>query len=194
MCCAKTNCIGVIETPLGIINEDVYHLYTASNYKIDLSEINPFSFTKPIAPHIAANHDGQTLSSQNISHQIKSTMNKYKDKVDYLFIEGAGGAMLPLNDNETYLAILKQLQAPIILVVGMKLGCLNHSLLTQFAIKKLNLPIVGWIANQIDPNMAYYTANIADLTKTLNIPLLGTIGFNSKFIQTQCFNKVLRCQ
>ena len=95
--------------------------------------------------------------------------------VDYLFIEGVGGVMVPLNQDETYLDLLQLSPYPIILVVGMKLGCLNHALLTAAVLKQRGLKFVGWIANQIDPQMEYYSQNIDYLSQALDAPLLAEI-------------------
>jgi dethiobiotin synthetase len=96
---------------------------------------------------------------------------------DLVLIEGAGGWLVPLNPRETLADLAKTLQAPVILVVGMKLGCINHALLTVQAIARDGLPLAGWIANTIDPNMGAYEENLMTLKTLIDAPLLGEVPF-----------------
>lgn len=151
------------------VNEDVLKLEAASNVKAPRSLTNPYSFKQPIAPHIAA-------ENENVKIEIKVIQQAFKqlaDMVDIVIVEGAGGFLVPLNKSETMADLAGALNLPIILVVGMKLGCINHSLLTVEAIKARNLRLYGWIANPIDPNMQVAVENIATLEQLIKAPKLS---------------------
>ena len=123
-----------------------------------------------------------TLSVAKIIAASSTTVNN--TEYDYLLIEGCGGLLVPLNDNETYLDLLKAWQFPVILVVGMRLGCLNHALLTYECLKSSNIPITGWIANYINPQMPYLEDNVNFLIDKLPIPLLATAPYNQELLFT----------
>ena len=182
---------GVMNCEYGELNEDVYKLFKASNVHLEFTQINPFSFRPAIAPHIAAKQENKILNVHKISSQINEITKQMKF-VDHLLIEGVGGLMVPLNDNETYLDLLAELDHPIILVVGMKLGCLNHALLTATILKQNKLPLIGFIANQINPDMEYFAENLEYLTQKLSVPLLATIPYNSRIQPTNHFNGVFQ--
>ncbi len=191
-CCAlKPIASGVEETSMGLINPDVAHLMINSNYPLALEQVNPYPLSLAIAPHIAAQQQGLSLNASTIATTLQDTLSLLQ--ADYVFIEGAGGAMLPLNAHETYLDLLAHLGTPIILVVGMKLGCLNHSLLTAAAVLAAKLPLSGWIANQIEPQMPYYNENLAYLEQVLEAPLIATIPHNGSLTPTTDLYKVLLC-
>ncbi len=183
---------GLCHTDFGLMNEDVYQLQNASTFKLPWTIANPFSFSEAIAPHIAARNQNRELHAQEVYKSIKKEIDHYKN-LDYLFIEGAGGVMLPLNETETYLDILGQLQLPIILVVGIKLGCLNHSLLSETVLNLHELPLIGWIANQIDPDMPYFEENLDYLIKRISVPLLATICYASALEPTTHFKEIFKC-
>jgi dethiobiotin synthetase len=107
---------------------------------------------------------------------IQGTQNQIQ--ADYCMIESIGGWFVPLNANETVANVITILQYPVILVVGIKLGCLNHALLTVKQIEQTNIPFIGWIANEIDPNMQMKDENITTLKQWIKAPHLGTIAFN----------------
>lgn len=154
------------------ISADAMELQKHCNLNLDV--INPWRFTRPVSPHIAAKEEGIHLSIAEIANYC---LNLSLAHVEQLFIEGAGGLMVPLNDHETWVDFLIATRFPVILVVGMKLGCINHALLTALALKSHNLQSVGWIANCIDPKMLALTENIETLQSMLNIPLLGVVPF-----------------
>ena len=184
---------GVNRTEYGDLNADVYRLLKANTHPLASKKMNAFSFKHPVAPHIAAKMDNVKLNSQLVYNKTKATIKK-KLLVSHLLIEGVGGLMVPLNDDETYLDLLKKWNHPIIVVVGMKLGCLNHSLLTVNILKQHNLPIVGFIANQIDPNMLSYDENLSYLVNNLDIPYLGMIPFNGNLQPTKTFKDFFTCK
>ena len=147
------------------INEDVVKLEAASNVQAPREFTNPYSFKEAIAPHIAAKNAGVKIKIEKIVqayHQLTSM-------ADVVIVEGAGGFLVPLNEKESIADLAAALAIPIILVVGIKLGCINHSLLTAEAIKSRNLNLHGWVANLIDPDMPFLQENIQTLTKQLEL-------------------------
>lgn len=145
------------------VNEDVLKLTQASNVKAPRELINPYSFKAPIAPHIAAEQAGVKIEIA----VIKQAFDKLAAMADIVIVEGAGGFLVPLNLRQSMADLAIALDIPVILVVGMKLGCINHALLTAEAIKARQLDLHGWIANQIEPGMAVYDANIAAVTQKM---------------------------
>jgi dethiobiotin synthetase len=180
-------------TEYGFVNEDVYSLFKANSHSLALHEINQFSFSEPIAPHIAAKLDGQELNSELIISQTSQIINQTLAS-SHILIEGVGGLMVPLNERQTYLDLLIKWNHPIILVVGMKLGCLNHALLTIMVLRQYKLPVVGFIANQIAPNMLYYTENLDYLVNKLDVPLFATIDYQGQLQPTKSFKEFFKCQ
>lgn len=147
-------------------NEDVAKLVAASNVSAPLSLINPYRFDPPIAPHIAAAQAGVEISLAVI-HDAFAALQTLADVV---IVEGAGGLLVPINLHQTLADVMQALQLPALLVVGMRLGCINHALLTAAVLRQRQLPLVGWVANQIDPHMAVSQENLATLTEGLAQP------------------------
>ncbi|MES2499373.1 MAG: dethiobiotin synthase [Pseudomonadota bacterium] len=147
------------------VNDDVLKLEAVSNVKAPRELTNPYSFKEPIAPHIAAE-----LAGENIQIAvIKQAFDALSELADIVIVEGAGGFLVPLNDSESMADLAIHLNIPIILVVGMRLGCINHALLTAEAIKTKNVSLEGWVANPIDAEMQYYNNNIAAIAKQLHL-------------------------
>lgn len=161
---------GAIEKNGELINEDALLLQKASSIKLPLSEINPFVFASPIAPHIAAKQMDITISCAEVTEKIIEVMNKYI--ADYYFIEGAGGLLVPINEAETIADLIAILNIPLILVVGIRLGCINHALLTNDYIVQHNLPFAGWVANCLDENCDEKEDIIAVLKNKMVAPCL----------------------
>lgn len=155
-----------------LVSSDAQRL-TRKN-KLSPELINPWRFQAPISPHLAAQQENRSI---NIKEVADYCMNFSQEGADTLFIEGAGGLMVPLNDNETWVDFLKLTALPVILVVGMRLGCINHALLTEAVLKASKINGAGWIANCIDPQMEALDANIATLTRLLEMPLITHIPF-----------------
>lgn len=155
------------------INEDVTALMQASNVAAPLDQINPYRFTPAIAPHIAAMQAGTMIDIDVIfeAYQALSTM------AEVVVIEGAGGFLVPLNATQTLADLAVKLNVPIILVVGMRLGCINHALLTVEAIQSRGLKLAGWIANQVDPEMAMFEANLESLQQRINAPCSSVVRY-----------------
>jgi dethiobiotin synthetase len=138
--------------------------------------INPISLKIPAAPHIEANQIALVLNVNTVIEKVQPAL-KHASDVDVVLIEGVGGWYVPLNNTETMADVVKQLNMDVILVVGMRLGCLNHALLTVQAILNDNVKLTGWIANCVDPNMGFLDENIETLSKRIKAPLLGKVPF-----------------
>ncbi len=154
-------------------NEDVAALNAASNVRAPLDLVNPYCFEPAIAPHIAARAAGVVIDLQLIRENYVA-LTRLADRV---VVEGAGGLLVPLDDTEDFADLARVLDIPVLLVVGLRLGCLNHALLTAEAIVSRGLPFAGWVANQIDPAMPYRQENIDTLRQRLPAPLLAVIPF-----------------
>lgn len=161
------------------VNDDALMLQKASQPVQKYSLHNPIALPQAIAPHIAAKLEQQELT---LSQLIQACDQGLKQEVDFHLVEGAGGWLVPLNDHETladFAHYLTQEQGyDIILVVGMKLGCINHALLTQQAIVNAGLTIKAWVANHVDPNMSEQDANFDYLASHIQAPCLGRIPYS----------------
>lgn len=160
-------------------NDDALLLQAASKPSLAYSQHNPIALPEAIAPHIAAKINQQTLS---VSQLLKSCQIALQQGVNFHLVEGAGGWLVPLNDTET-LADFAQVLAndmgyDIVLVVGMKLGCINHALLTQSLILSAGLTLKGWVANHVDPNMSEQDNNFDYLSSHIKAPCLGRIPYS----------------
>lgn len=155
------------------VNDDVLKLEAASNVKAPRALVNPYSFNEAIAPHIAAEKAGVEIDIKVIQQAFK----KLVSMADVVIVEGAGGFLVPLNDTETMADLAIALDIPIILVVGMKLGCINHTLLTIEAIQARNLSLHGWVANRIVPDMPYCDENIAAITQKTQMNYLKNYAY-----------------
>ena len=149
-------------------NNDAVLLQHAATVKLPYASINPFCFELAAAPHLAAKKTGTLLSAKTIAQNIRNVLDE--SDFDYTVIEGAGGWRVPLNETETMADVVKQLQIPVIMVVGMKLGCINHALLTAEAIKADGLTLQSWVANNLGNPMPLLEENIATLEKLLPAP------------------------
>lgn len=152
-------------------NQDVEQLRAASNILMSYGQINPYSFLDSIAPHIAARNAGVRIDFA----RILTSYHELASQADVVIIEGAGGFRVPLNNNQDTADLALQLGLPVILVVGMRLGCLNHALLTVSAIEACGLKCAGWVANVIDAEMLAVQDNIIALQQRLAAPLLGVV-------------------
>lgn len=153
----------------GALNEDVAALRAASNVDAPLEDVNPYAFDAAIAPHLAAAAAGVRIDVERIG----AAYARLAARADVVVVEGAGGWSVPL-DAETDMADLAmRLGLPVVLVVGLRLGCLNHALLTAEAVLARSVPWAGWVANRIDPTMLMQAENIAALAMRLPGPLLG---------------------
>lgn len=163
---------GCENTEQGLRNSDALALMAASSIKLPYDDINPFAFAAAIAPHIAAAAQSVTLTPTRIQAQLNMAQHL---GADFVVVEGAGGWRLPLGDGHYMSEVVQAMKLPVILVVGMKLGCLNHALLTVEAIERDGLVIAGWVANQVDSQMDHQLENLASLQQMISAPFLGHI-------------------
>lgn len=162
---------GLIATPQGEMNPDVAQLRAASNVAAPLELINPYSFSAAIAPHIAAQVQQDEIDLQ----QILIAYQALRARAEIVVVEGAGGFCVPLNANHTMANLAQTLNLPIVLVVGMRLGCLNHALLSVEAITQRGLKLAGWVANTLAVPMPYLHENVETLRARIDAPLWGLI-------------------
>ena len=154
-----------------ILNEDIETLRIASNLNSDELSLCPYVLDQPAAPHLVAKHQGLKLEMTVITEAFRNAQKH----ADCVVVEGAGGLLIPLNEDEDLGDFAKEINLPIILVVGMKLGCINHALLTYEAIKARNLKIAGWVANTLSEAMPLLEENLQTLQARIDTPFLGLI-------------------
>ncbi len=157
-------------------NDDAKCLRAASNVQATYGQINPYCFPHPIAPHLAARNAGVRIDFA----RILASYRELSGQADEVIVEGIGGFCVPLNEKQDSADLTKQLGLPVILVVGMRLGCLNHALLTLRAIADYQLKCAGWVANVLDADMPALQENIDALRERIDVPLLGTIPYQSQ--------------
>lgn len=158
-------------------NADALALQQASSIKLPYHKINPYAFLPAIAPHIAAQ---QVQCMVSVNELIKHTKDALHYPADLCIVEGAGGWYVPLNDKETMADYVKSTGLKVIIVVGIRLGCINHAILTHKAIEHDNIPIAGWIANCIIPERQEHNDIILTLKKWLTSPCLGIVHHQQK--------------
>lgn len=162
---------GCVDTVDGLRNEDAMLIQQQASKAIDYDTINPYSFLPAIAPHIAAEQSGEEIKLKKIVEQF----NQLNDQADYVVVEGVGGWQVPLNDDESVADLALALQLPVILVVGLRLGCINHALLTAAAIRQSGCTLAGWIANTLSSQMDETQLTIDAIAQRIRAPLLGTV-------------------
>lgn len=159
------------------LNEDVAALRDASSLKVPSSFDNPYALPDPVSPHIAAKLADERI---DLSH-IEASFHALRQHADVVVVEGAGGFIVPFQDDAqewvTSADLALRLQIPMVLVVGIRLGCLNHALLSQEAILSRGLKLAGWVANVVDADMAQQEANVATLQRRMQAPMLAHWGF-----------------
>ncbi len=157
-------------------NDDVKQLRAAGNVDVPQAWTNPYCFAPPVAPHIAAREAGQTMRMTLIANRYAQLARR----CDVVVVEGVGGLLVPLGRTFNAADIPLRLELPVVLVVGLRLGCLNHALLTVEAMRSRGLRLAGWIANRIDPDMARAAQNLHDLRTRIKAPLFGEVKFATK--------------
>jgi dethiobiotin synthetase len=165
---------GCDATPEGLRNEDALALQANMTVELEYEQVNPVALAEPIAPHLAAALAGRRLSLDRLLGFCRGTL---MNKADLRLIEGAGGWRMPLNERETLAGLPQALDIPVILVVGVRLGCLNHALLTQEAIMRDGVKIAGWVASQVEAEMPALAGNLETLRGALAAPCLGEVPF-----------------
>lgn len=172
-----------------LVNDDALLIQKASSVKLHYSQVNPVVFEAAIAPHIAAKMENSLVTVNRLDGFIKGSL---LTPCQFALVEGAGGWRVPLNDRELLSDLAKILNFPVILVVNMKLGCINHTLLTVDAIKNDGLMVAGWVANNGQASMTCYEENLLTLKRLLNAPFLGELDYyQNEFESEDAFDLIL---
>ncbi|NLS11463.1 ATP-dependent dethiobiotin synthetase BioD [Vibrio sp. SM6] len=157
----------------GMRNSDALHLQKAATVAVPYEDVNPYALALPASPHIAAKQENVTVDFDRLSE----TLERLKAQSDTVLIEGAGGWRVPITDDECLSNWVKREKLPVVLVVGIKLGCLSHAMLTAEAIAADGLELVGWVANRVNPGTENYAEIIALLEHKFSAPKLGEIPY-----------------
>nr|VFJ54873.1 MAG: dethiobiotin synthase [Candidatus Kentron sp. DK]VFJ56619.1 MAG: dethiobiotin synthase [Candidatus Kentron sp. DK] len=162
---------GCQSTEEGLRNDDALRLIRQGSVPIPYDLVNPFSFAPAIAPHIAAREAGCAISLE----KIRSCYRALTDRAECCVVEGVGGWLVPLTATETVADLARRLKLPVILVVGIRLGCINHALLSAESILGGGQELLGWVANRIEPGAQRSEENIRALAERIDAPLLADI-------------------
>lgn len=173
VCGMKPVSAGCEETESGLRNDDAVKLIEQSSLKLPYDIVNPYAWQPAIAPHIAAMENGNEMSLA----PIHECYQRIASQCDVVVVEGAGGWLVPLNVSQTMAAIAVDLKLDVILVVGIRLGCLNHALLTVENILRRGCPLAGWVANVLSESTEVTEHNIEYLKEKIDAPLLGRFPF-----------------
>ena len=155
----------------GIRNDDALLLQQQASVVLAYELVNPYAFEPAIAPHIAAEQAGITIDVDKIHNKYK----RINESVDCMLVEGAGGWLVPLNEEQTLADLARLLGLDVIMVVAIRLGCLNHALLTAAAIRATGCTLAGWVANLLPPRSGFAEENISALESRISAPLLGVL-------------------
>jgi dethiobiotin synthetase len=164
---------GCTLTPEGLRNEDALALLAAMNVRARYSDVNPYAFAPAIAPHIAAQEAGIAIEFAVLDRAFE----RLRMQSQTVIVEGAGGWLAPLDAKRGFADLAAHWQMDVVLVVGMRLGCLNHALLTAESIERRGLRLRGWVANSVDPHFERLAENISSLESRLPAPCLGFFSF-----------------
>jgi dethiobiotin synthetase len=162
---------GTVSTPPGEFNDDALELLAASNVRAAYQDVNPWLLKTPASPHLAARADGVSIGHEPIA----GAFTRLAAASDLVVVEGAGGWLAPISDHETMADVAEKLALPVIIVVGVRLGCLNHALLTRDALRGRGLTFAGWVANKLATEMPLAEANIATLSGRFGVPPLAVV-------------------
>jgi len=185
-CGMKPVASGCFPTPDGPRNEDALARQAASSVPVPYELINPIALREPLSPHLAAAHEGVTISLP----PLREAFDALQASHDKVVVEGVGGWLVPLAWGLSAADIAKAWRLPVILVVGLRLGCLSHALLTARAIQADGCELLGWIGNRIDPAMAAVEENLATLRELLPAPCLGVLPHGVEPAQAAHYLKV----
>ncbi len=158
-------------TPEGVRNSDALALQRYSSVALSYEQVNPLAFMEPTSPHIVSAEEGRPISFRQLSAGLRAL----EEQAEWILTEGAGGWFTPLSETQTYADWVTEEQLPVILVVGVKLGCINHAMLTAAAVKAAGLPLAGWIANDIQAPGKRHQEYITSLQQRIDAPFLGEI-------------------
>ncbi|CAM2886292.1 dethiobiotin synthase [Vibrio rarus] len=164
---------GSEQTEQGLTNSDALCLQKAASVSLPYSQVNPVALVTPASPHIAARIDGTEVCTQRLSEQLL----QHQEKADVVLVEGAGGWRVPITAERYLSEWVVAEKIPVVLVVGIKLGCLNHAILSEEMIKHDGLDIVGWVANRINPFEEHYKDIVAFLEAKIDAPKIGEIPY-----------------
>jgi len=162
-------------------NEDALQLIGAMSETLDYAQVNPMALTEAIAPHLAAEHEGKNPTASRLAGLCRGVM---MGEAEFVLVEGAGGWRVPLNNRETLADLARELHVGVILVVGMRLGCINHARLTAEAGRADGLTLAGWVANQPGARMQCHEENLVTLQRMLPAPFLGEVPLVSPWNAT----------
>lgn len=171
VCGMKPVASGCLETPQGLRNDDALALQAASSTLLPYDAINPVALREPLSPHLAAAYEGVTIRMP----PLREAFERLRAAHDGVVVEGVGGWRVPLSPDLMASDIAKQWQLPVVLVVGLRLGCLSHALLSAESIVADGCRLLGWIGNRIDPAMLAVEDNLATLRERLPAPCLGVL-------------------
>ncbi|MCL6271206.1 dethiobiotin synthase [Sansalvadorimonas sp. 2012CJ34-2] len=163
---------GCEQTEEGLRNNDALALQSACTMDLPYEQVNPIALEPAIAPHIGLQETNRKITADQLAGYCRGVMMR---GADLTLIEGAGGWRVPLSPREMYSSVPKLLNAPVVLVVGMRLGCINHAVMTLEAIIKDGLKPVGWVANRAEPEMSRFQENMTTLKGLLPVPCLGEV-------------------
>ena len=157
-------------------SEDADALAAASKIRAPADAANPYALRLPVAPHIAAREEGLEIELARLEHAFA----RLQSVADFVVVEGVGGFRVPLNSAMDTADLARTLRLPLVLVVGIRLGCINHALLTVEAIAARGLRLAGWVANRIDPRMLKAAENVASLQERIAAPLLAELPYSER--------------
>ena len=155
-------------------NEDALLIQENASFMLDYNEINPYAFEMPVSPHLAAMKNTVQLDV------LIQAFNSVKDKADVLLVEGAGGWLAPLSNACDIADLAKALQLPVVMIVAIKLGCINHARLTYQSIKASGCECAGWLAMCVEPDMSMLDGNIESIKNKISVPLLGVLPYTQE--------------
>ncbi|MGF1910635.1 dethiobiotin synthase [Vibrio kasasachensis] len=161
------------KTQQGMRNSDALYLQEAATVEVDYDDVNPYALELAASPHIAAKRENVVIDYDVLSDKLA----QHKQNSDIVLVEGAGGWRVPVSDSDCLSTWVQREQLPVVLVVGIKLGCLSHALLTLDAIKADGLQLAGWVANRINPGTEHYAEIIAMLEQKIDAPKIGEIPY-----------------
>ena len=173
--------------PEGLRNSDALTLQQFSSVPLAYQQVNPYCFETPTSPHIVSEETKQPIDFQVMSKGL----SYLQQRADWVLVEGAGGWFTPLSANQFFADWVIEEKLPVILTVGIKLGCINHALLTQQAIWQSGLTLAGWVANEVEPAGRYQQQYLATLMAHIKAPLLGKIPYLTQDVKQDNFTSYL---
>lgn len=166
---------GCRATPSGLVNDDAARLQAQASFTVPYHQVNPYAFEPAIAPHLAAEAQGLSIEIE----VIRQALSGLTQAADRVVVEGVGGWLVPINATQTMADVAVALGLPVIMVVAVRLGCLNHAMLTAAAIEAAAVPFGGWVANRLDPECEAADELIAALRQRLAAPFVGELDFSA---------------